>query len=71
MWWNTHIKQARLDYFFISNTTIEVMHKSAIQPGYKTDHSISELTTLLIKFERGRGIWKFNASLLKIMIMYN
>ena len=37
---------------------------SDIEPGYRTDHSVIILSLQFEKFERGRGLWKFNNSLL-------
>ena len=59
------IKQARLDFFLISDTMLDLVQHSKIVPGYKSDHSIVTLKLLLNKFTRGKGIWKFNCSLLK------
>ena len=39
--------------------------KCNIKPGYRSDHSFIELIITLCKFERGRGLWKLNCSLLK------
>ena len=36
-----------------------------IQPCYRTDHSIVQMTLDTCKFVKGKGIWKFNCSLLK------
>ena len=33
-----------------------------IKPGYRTDHSLVCMLLLLNKFERGRGVWKFNST---------
>ena len=37
----------------------------SIQPSYRSDHSILELTISISSFVTGRGIWKLNNSLLK------
>ena len=38
---------------------------AAINPGYRTDHSIISLNLKLSDKERGPGYWKFNTSLLR------
>ena len=59
------IRRARLDYFLISESLTDLVHKCFIKPGYRSDHSIVVLTLTICKFQRGRGTWKFNCSLLK------
>ena len=59
------IKQARLDYFLISNQMSNIIKSCNIKAGYRSDHSIIELEIILNKFIRGKGLWKFNNSLLK------
>ena len=59
------IKQARLDYFIVSQTLLDLVAQLDIKPGYKTDHSLISLSLNLINFSRGPGVWKFNTSLLK------
>ena len=56
------IKQARLDYFLVSDTMTDIISGSKIIPGYRTDHSIIQLGIILNKFTRGKGIWKFNCT---------
>ena len=58
-------KHARLDYFLVSRSLMDLISDSTIKPGYKTDHSIIYLKNLLNSFTRGRGTWKLNTSLLK------
>ena len=58
-------KQARLDYFLVSDTTFSFVTHSDIVPGYRTDHSGIILKLKLQESERGRGYWKFNNTLLK------
>ena len=59
------IKQARLDFFLASSNIIDIVRKCDINISYRTDHSTIELELLLNNFNRGKGIWKFNNSLLK------
>ena len=58
------IKQARLDYFLISNSMFDLINTCNIKPGYRSDHSIIQLEIEFSKFQIGKGIWKFNTSLL-------
>ena len=62
---NKPIKQARLDYFLISSSLEDILTHVDIKPGYRSDHSILELSFLISKFKRGRGTWKLNTSFLK------
>ena len=58
------IKQARLGYFLISNSMFDLINTCNIKPGYRSDHSIIQLEIEFSKFQIGKGIWKFNTSLL-------
>ena len=58
-------KQARLDYFITTNTLTDMIKDCQIKPGYRSDHSIVELAIIICKFQQGKGVWKFNCSLLK------
>ena len=44
---------------------IDIIHKTNIRPGYRSDHSVTEIEIVLNNFKCGKGIWKFNNSLLK------
>ena len=59
------IKQARLDMFIASSTILDIINKCEIRLSYRSDHSITELEKLLNKFNHGKGVWKFNNSLLE------
>ena len=59
------LKQARLDYFLISNSLIDITDSCNIKPSYRSDHSIIEMTISKGHFITGRGTWKLNTSLLK------
>ena len=59
------IKQAHLDYFLISSQMSNIIKSCSIKAGYRSDHSIIELEIIMNKFIRGKGLWKFNNSLLK------
>ena len=65
------IKQARLDYFLISNHMLDIVTGSSILPSYRSDHSPIELSFKLNTFKKGNGVWKFNTSLLKNMSYIN
>ena len=62
---NPVIKQARLDFYLISENMFQFVTDTQIIPGYRTDHSGITLKLKLIDSERGRGYWKFNNTLLK------
>ena len=64
-WHNSRNKQSRLDYFLISSDIVNLVQSTDIKPGYRSDHSIVELTLNFDSQSRGRGLWKFNNSLLK------
>ena len=46
-------------------TILDLINQCEILPGYKTDHSLLKIETFIDKFEHGKGLWKFNSSLLK------
>lgn len=58
-------KQARLDFFLVSEKLFQFVFSSDIVPGYRTDYSGILLKLKLINNERGKGYWKFNNTLLK------
>ena len=55
----------RLDFFLISSSIVCDTNLADILPGYKTDHSMIQLTIVLHHNPRGRGLWRLNTSLLK------
>ena len=59
------MKQARLDYFIVSETMADIIDKCKIHPSYRSDHSIIEINLILSTFVRNRGRWQMNISLLK------
>ena len=59
------LKQARLDYLLAHNSFLDNVDNCTIRPGYRSDHSFVEMTLVTNHFNKGRGIWKFNCSLLK------
>ena len=64
-WFKGAEKCARLDFFLCSDTLLPYVTNSNISSAIETDHSIVHLSVDFAKFERGRGTWKFNNSLLK------
>jgi exonuclease III len=57
--------QSRLDYFMITNRICDLVEKPQIMSSFCSDHScISLKLSPLPKDNRGKGYWKFNASLL-------
>ena len=59
------VKQARLDFFLVSTSILDIVKKCDININYRSDHSTIELQLLLNNFIRGKGFWKFNNSLLE------
>ena len=59
------LKQARLDYFIISRPFSDLVSDCPIRASYRSDHSILELNITICSFRQGKGVWKFNNSLLK------
>ena len=58
-------RHARLDYFLISDTLLDLVNRRQKKSGYRSDHSILELVLTFCNYQQGRGLWKFNCSLLK------
>ena len=61
----TPLQQARLDFFLTSNNLSSKIRKSTIDSCYKSDHSIIDLEIIFEDVAHGKGLWKFNNSLLK------
>ena len=65
--WHSNTKpiiQCRLDYFLTNNAINSRTNKCKIRPGFNSDHSAVEIEIKIIDNPRGRGLWKFNKSLL-------
>ena len=62
--WGTN-KFARLDFFLVSATLLPYIEKVDILPTCFSDHSPIVLEIDFSKFNRGKGFWKFNNSLLQ------
>ena len=58
------IKQARLDFFLVSENLLPSITCSKIEPSYKSDHSFPKIVFKINHFKKGKGLWKFNNSLL-------
>ena len=57
--------QRRLDYFFVSNSLQEAIKSVDILASFSTDHSPIFITlSKLDEFTKGKGLWKFNNSLI-------
>ena len=56
--------QGRLDYILISEGLSNSVESYTIKPGYRSDHSIVVLELKFNSFIKGRGLWKFNNTLL-------
>lgn len=52
----------------ISNSLSNIVENFDIKSGYRSDHSIVILELKFNSFERDRGLWKFNNSLLTDMV---
>ena len=58
-------KQARLDFFLVSEALFPYITDASITTGFKSDHHGISLKFKINDNERGRGYWKFNNTLLK------
>ena len=54
------LKQARLDYFLISENIMQYVKSSKIEMGYRSDHSIVTLMLTFGGFKHGKSYWKHN-----------
>ena len=59
------VKQARLDLFLASSNILDIINTCEIRASYRSDHSMIELDLTINKFKQGKGLWKFNNSLLE------
>ena len=60
----TPLKQARLDYFLISENLLSSIDKCVIESSYRSDHSMVALHINFTQFIKGKPLWKHNNSLL-------
>ncbi len=63
--WHARGKSSRLDYFFIREHLLNEINYCKINVGLHSDHSIICLELNTNKLNRGKGLWKFNTTLLK------
>ena len=54
----------RLDFFLTSYGLTDKIVSSSIKPGFRSDHSPVFITLMPFNFQRGKGFWKLNCSLL-------
>ncbi len=62
--WHARNKSSRLDYWLISKHFLNEIKKCNITPGLHSDHSIISVEIGKQFYNRGKGFWKLNASLL-------
>jgi hypothetical protein len=55
---------ARLDFFLITENILSNLKNCKVEPSYRSDHSMIILELEFNPFIRGKGLWKFNNSLL-------
>ena len=58
-------QQARLDFFLISESLLSFVKHVDILAGYRSDHSLINITLEMNKENKNKNYWKFNSSLLK------
>ena len=64
-WFRTSpIKAARLDFFLVSSTILDIFSDCYISFKYRSDHCKIGLVLNIDKTSRGKGTWKLNAELL-------
>ncbi len=61
--WHSRGKSSRFDYWFISEH-LNNLANYKILPGLHSDHSILKISLVNNILNRGKGFWKFNATLL-------
>ena len=64
-WFGPSSKKGRLDFFLVSSHLMNFLNKSDIDIGYRSDHAMVHFDIVFTNFEKGKGFWKFNNSLLK------
>ncbi len=58
------VKMSRLGFFLVTEDIMALISKCDIITGYRSDHSIINITLTISNDKRGKGFWKFNTSLL-------
>ena len=61
----TPLKQARLDFFLISENLLSAINKISIEESYRSVYSMILLDISFVKFQKGKPLWKHNNSLLQ------
>ena len=59
------LKQARLDFFLLTENLISTVKQTQIETGYRSDHSFITLVLAMDNFKHGKSLWKHNNSLLR------
>ncbi len=62
--WHSRRKPSRLDYFFLSDHLLNELMFFKIIPVLHSDHSILNIKISNSHKNRGKGLWKFNTTLL-------
>ena len=62
---NKYKKQARLDFFLVSDNILSQIKKAHIKPGYRANHSFICMEYKVAENIKGTGYFKFNNSLLR------
>jgi len=57
-------RQARLDFFLFTESMLTNIENCTIDPSYRSNHSMIILSLVFNPFNKGKGLWKFNNSLL-------
>ena len=57
-------KQSRLDFFLVSDSLFHSVYDVKIDNNYRSDHSPVIISFKINEFMKGKGLWKFNNSLL-------
>ena len=67
----TPFQQSRLDFFLISENLLDSTKDADIACGYRTDHSIINITISINNDRKTKTFWKFNSSLLRDIAYVN
>ena len=62
-------KAARLDFFLITSSILNILSSPYIKTKYQSDHSKIGLNLFQDKSERGKGLWKLNSALLNDQLL--
>ena len=67
----TPFQQSRLDFFLLSENLLDSIEDADITCGYRTDHSIINITLSINNKRKTKTFWKFNSSLLRDIAYVN